>query len=299
MDWTDPSSRSERSAESLRRPSASHETVAEAVFLEALAMPCEARESFLSQRLPEDSGLRRVIRELLEHHEEAGRDSAFLGATAPDWLAADRRAGDEIASANARYRILELLGEGGMAVVFLAEQLVPIRRRVALKIVKIGRQAKGDVARFSSEIQALALMNHPNIARVYEAGATGDGRLFFAMEHVAGRRLLDYCDDSRLSVRERLELFVAVCHAVQHAHQNGIIHRDLKPSNILIQTDGTTPTPKLIDFGLVKFVNRLRSGDSTVTQKGFLIGSLEYMSPEQARADHVDVDTRKIGRAHV
>jgi len=292
MNPTDPPSTSERSAESLRDASASAETLAEAVFHEALAISREKRESFLSQRLPEESGLRGLIRELLEQHEEADRDQTFLAGMASGWLAADRRAGDEIASSNAHYRILELLGEGGMAVVFLAEQLAPIRRRVALKIVKIGRQAKEDVARFSSEIQALALMNHPNIARVYEAGTTGDGRLFFAMEHVVGQGLLDYCDNSRLSVRERLELFVAVCHAVQHAHQNGIIHRDLKPSNVLIQTDGRTPAPKLIDFGLAKFVNRLRSGDSTVTQKGLLIGSLEYMSPEQARADQLDVDTR-------
>src|SRR5437773_1004344 len=225
MDPTDPS-RASRPPESPRGTSASHETLTEAVFHEALAMPRESRESFLSLRLPDDSGLRQVVRELLAQHEEADDESGFLFAgPAPGWSAADRVAGDEVTSTNARYRILELLGEGGMAVVFLAEQLVPIRRRVALKIVKIGRQAQGDVARFSSELQALALMNHPNIACVYEAGATDDARLCFAMEYVAGRRLLDYCDDSRLSVRERLELFVTVCHAVQHAHQNGIIHR--------------------------------------------------------------------------
>ncbi len=267
--------------------------MAEAVFHEALAMPRESRESFLSLRLPSDSGLRRIVHELLAQHEEAEDEGGFLFAgPAPGPAAMDPVAGGEITSTNARYRILEVLGEGGMAVVFLAEQLVPVRRRVALKIVKIGRHAQGDVARFSSEIQALAFMNHPNIARVYEAGTTGDARLCFAMEYIAGRRLLDYCDDSRLSVRERLELFVAVCHAVQHAHQNGIIHRDLKPSNVLVQTDGTTPTPKLIDFGLAKFVNRLRSGESIVTQKGLLIGSLEYMSPEQARPEQFDVDTR-------
>ena len=294
MDPTDPSRASERSPESLPGTSSSHETLTEAVFHEALALPRESRESFLSLRLPGDSGLRRIVRELLAQHEEADNEGGFLfAAPAPGRSAADPLAsGGEITSTNARYRIIELLGEGGMAVVFLAEQLVPIRRRVALKIVKIGRQAEGDVARFSSEIRALALMNHPNIARVYEAGAAGDGRLCFAMEYVAGRRLLDYCDDSRLSLRERLELFVTVCHAVQHAHQNGIIHRDLKPSNLLVQTDGTTPTPKLIDFGLVKFVNRLRSGDSIVTEKGLLIGSLEYMSPEQARPEQFDVDTR-------
>ncbi|HET9328784.1 MAG TPA: bifunctional serine/threonine-protein kinase/formylglycine-generating enzyme family protein, partial [Candidatus Eisenbacteria bacterium] len=256
-------------------------------------MPRESRESFLSRRLPDDSGLRRLVRDLLEQHEEAEDQGGFLVArSASDRFAEERVASDEITSAGARYRILELLGEGGMAVVFLAEQLAPVRRRVALKIVKIGRQAQEDVARFSSEIQALALMNHPNIARVYEAGATGDGRLCFAMEYVAGRRLLEYCDDSRLSVRERLELFVAVCHAVQHAHQNGIIHRDLKPSNVLVQTDGKTPAPKLIDFGLAKFVHRLRSGESVVTQKGLLIGSLEYMSPEQARPEQLETDTR-------
>jgi serine/threonine protein kinase/formylglycine-generating enzyme required for sulfatase activity len=281
MDPTDPT----------RGSSSGHETLAEALFHEALAMPRESRESFLLLRLPADSGLRRVVRELLAQHDEADEQGGFLFAP-PGRPAADRLAGDEITSTNARYRVLELLGEGGMAVVFLAEQLAPVHRRVALKVVKIGRQARGDLARFSSEIQALALMNHPNIARVYEAGATADARMCFAMEYVAGRRLLDYCDDSRLSVRERLELFVAVCHAVQHAHQNGIIHRDLKPSNILVQTDGTTPIPKLIDFGLAKFVNRLRSGDSIVTQKGLLVGSLEYMSPEQARPEQFDVDTR-------
>jgi hypothetical protein len=191
MDPTDTSRASEGSRESIRGASASHETLTEAIFHEALAMPRESRESFLSLRLPSDSGLRRIVRELLAQHEAAADDGGFLLASpAPGRLGPNSvGSGGEITSANARYRILELLGEGGMAVVFLAEQLVPVRRRVALKIVKIGSEARGDVARFSSEIQALALMNHPSIARVYETGATSDGRLCFAMEYVSGRRL--------------------------------------------------------------------------------------------------------------
>ena len=266
----------------------------EAAFHEALAVPRAERESFLSRRLPGDSGLRRIVRELLAQHDEAGEQSGlFLGAPASGepWID-HQSAPREIASANARYRIIEVLGEGGMGVVFLAEQLAPVRRKVALKVVKIGVGARSDLARFSSERQALALMNHPNIARVYEAGATGDGRLCFAMEYVSGKRLTDYCDDSRLSVNERVALFVSVCHAVQHAHQNGIIHRDIKPSNVLVQTDGQTATPKLIDFGLAKFIHRALGDHSVFTQKGLLIGSLEYMSPEQAMPDQYDIDTR-------
>jgi predicted Ser/Thr protein kinase len=236
MDPIDPLRASERSPELGSTPP-SREVLTEAVFHEALAMPHQSRESFLTLRLPGDSGLRRTVRELLAQHDQADSEGGFLFAVPPPVpSAAGVLAGPEITSTNARYRLLELLGEGGMAVVFLAEQLVPVRRRVALKIVKKGSQSPADLARFSSEIQALALMNHPNIARVYEADTTVDGRLCFAMEYVSGRRLLDYCDDSRVSVRERLELFVAVCRAVQHAHQNGIIHRDIKPSNVLVQT---------------------------------------------------------------
>jgi len=293
MDPTESSSGSRRAPSWPGEPP-SPEDRTEAVFHEALRVPLDARDAFLTRRFPDDSGLRRIVRELLAEHDEASDQEGFLfGGTVAGASFADSGAAlGEITSTNARYRIVEVLGEGGMGVVFLAEQIAPVQRRVALKVVKLGVEARADLARFAAERQALALMNHPNIARVYEAGATRDGRLCFAMEYVSGRRLLEYCDEARLSVRERVSLFVTVCHAVQHAHQNGIIHRDLKPSNILVQTDGTAPTPKLIDFGLAKFAHRTRSEHSVVTQKGLLIGSLDYMSPEQARPDHVDVDTR-------
>jgi serine/threonine protein kinase/tetratricopeptide (TPR) repeat protein len=190
------------------------------------------------------------------------------------------------------YRIVEKLGEGGMGVVYKAEQTAPVRRIVALKVIKIGMDTQEVVARFEAERQALALMDHPNVARVFDAGMTETGRPWFAMEYVTGEPLVSFCDEHRLTVRQRLELFVLVCLAVQHAHQKGIIHRDLKPSNILVsQVDGK-PLPKVIDFGIAKATTDPLTGSDLRTAVGALVGTPEYASPEQAGSGGLDVDTR-------
>jgi serine/threonine protein kinase/Tfp pilus assembly protein PilF len=190
------------------------------------------------------------------------------------------------------YRLLEVLGEGGMGVVYLAQQEQPIRRRVALKLIKLGMDTKEVIARFETERQALAMMNHPNIASVLDAGATERGMPYFVMEHVAGIPIDDYCDRYRLSIPERLELMVKVCQAVQHAHQKGIIHRDLKPSNVLVCMQDGQPTPKVIDFGIAKATNQRLTERTLCTLQGSLIGTPDYMSPEQADLTGLDVDTR-------
>ncbi len=190
------------------------------------------------------------------------------------------------------YRILERIGEGGMGLVYKAEQRTPVRRVVALKVIKLGMDTSEVVARFEAERQALALMGHPNVAKVFEAGMTEQGRPYFAMEFVAGVPLTDYCDQNKLTTKERLELFIAVCHAVQHAHQKGIIHRDLKPSNILVTLFDGQPVPKVIDFGIAKATNQALTQRTLFTQTGSLIGTPEYMSPEQAMTNGLDVDTR-------
>jgi non-specific serine/threonine protein kinase/serine/threonine-protein kinase len=190
------------------------------------------------------------------------------------------------------YRILQRVGEGGMGEVFEAEQLKPVQRRVALKVVKHGMDTRQVVARFESERQALALMNHPSIARVYDAGATERGRPFFVMEFVQGEPITRYCDRFKLRTRPRLELFIQVCDGVQHAHQKGIIHRDLKPSNVLVQIEGDAPVPKIIDFGVAKATQRRLSGETAHTELGQIIGTPEYMSPEQAELTLQDIDTR-------
>jgi serine/threonine protein kinase len=190
------------------------------------------------------------------------------------------------------YKLLEQIGEGGMGTVFLAEQTSPIRRRVALKIIKPGMDTKSVIARFEAERQALALMDHPHIARVFEAGSTDDGRPYFVMEHVKGERITEYCDRHRLPLRARLELFVDVCRAVQHAHDKGIIHRDLKPSNILVTVKNDKPTPKVIDFGVAKATNHSLTQQTLFTEQGQLVGTPEYMSPEQAEINAQDIDSR-------
>ena len=190
------------------------------------------------------------------------------------------------------YRILEKIGEGGMGIIYKAEQREPVRRLVALKVIKLGMDTKEVLARFEAERQALALMNHPNIARVVDAGVTDTGRPYFAMEFVPGVPLTRYCDDNKLSTRERLALFLQVCSAVQHAHQKGIIHRDLKPSNVLVTLVDGKPVPKVIDFGIAKATNQALTQHTLFTQTGALIGTPEYMSPEQAQTSGLDIDTR-------
>ena len=190
------------------------------------------------------------------------------------------------------FRILSYLGEGGMGQVYEAEQLEPVRREVALKVIKWGMDTVEVVARFRSERQALALMDHPSIAKVFDAGSTSSGRPYFVMELVRGEPLTEYCDRARLSIRERLELLVRVCNAMQHAHQKGIIHRDLKPSNVLVRSQDGVPVPMIIDFGLAKATVRREIEHSVFTEYGQLIGTPEYMSPEQAELSGLDVDTR-------
>ena len=190
-----------------------------------------------------------------------------------------------------RYTLLEVLGEGGMGTVYRADQTEPVKRQVALKLIKIGMDSRAVLARFDAERQALALMDHPNIARVYDGGTTAAGQPFFVMELVSGEPITEYCDRKRLPVRARLELFVSVCQAVQHAHQKGIIHRDLKPSNVLVTEVDGRPTPKVIDFGVAK-ATEFKLTDQSLADTGAIVGTPAYMSPEQADPSSMDIDTR-------
>ena len=191
-----------------------------------------------------------------------------------------------------RYKLLEKIGEGGMAVVYMAEQQEPIHRKVALKIIKLGMDTEQVIARFEAERQALAMMDHPNIARVIDAGATETGRPYFVMELVKGISITEYCDKNKLSTQERLTLFISVCNAVEHAHQKGVIHRDLKPSNVMVTLQDGTPLPKVIDFGVSKATNQRLTEKTLFTRYSQMIGTPEYMSPEQAQMSALDVDTR-------
>ena len=190
------------------------------------------------------------------------------------------------------YKLLEPIGEGGMGVVYMAEQTQPVRRKVALKLIKPGMDTKQVIARFEAERQALALMDHPNIAKVHDAGAADSGRPYFVMELVKGVPITRYCDEKRLTPRERLELFIPVCQAIQHAHQKGIIHRDLKPSNVLVGLYDGKPVPKVIDFGVAKAAGPKLTEATLFTAFGTVIGTPEYMSPEQAQLENLDIDTR-------
>jgi serine/threonine protein kinase len=191
-----------------------------------------------------------------------------------------------------RYEILEVLGEGGMGVVYLAQQHEPVKRQVALKVIKPGMDSRRVIARFQAEQQALALMDHPHVARVYDGGLTGSGRPYFVMEYVAGVPITEYCDAQRLSIDDRLALFLRVCEAVQHAHQKGVIHRDLKPSNILVLMQGGEAVPKVIDFGVARALTRSLTEQTLTSQPGQLIGTPEYLSPEQANIGNQDIDIR-------
>ena len=190
------------------------------------------------------------------------------------------------------FHLLQRLGEGGMGEVFEAEQLEPVRRRVALKLIKRGMESKEVLARFDSERQALALMSHPNIAQVYDAGTTTDGRPYFVMEHVQGVPVTQYCDTNRLTTNERLDLFTQICDGVQHAHHKGVIHRDIKPSNVLVKIQDSKPVPKIIDFGVAKAIAQRLTEQSVFTAIGEFIGTPEYMRPEQAEMTELDIDTR-------
>src|SRR5579862_2107251 len=190
------------------------------------------------------------------------------------------------------YKLLQKLGEGGMGEVWMAAELGPVKRTVALKVIKAGMDTGQVLARFEAERQALALMDHPNIAKVFEAGKTEQGRPFFVMELVHGVSITKYCDDNRLTPRQRLELFVPVCQAIQHAHQKGIIHRDIKPSNVMITLYDGKPVPKVIDFGVARATEQKLTERTLFTHYGTMVGTLEYMSPEQAEMSALGVDTR-------
>ena len=221
---------------------------------------------------------------MAEDRRDDSNQPTFTQTPAPTGVDTPQRVGP--------YRILRKIGEGGMGVVYEAEQEVPVRRTVALKLIKWGMDTREVLARFDSERKALALMNHPNIARVYDAGATAEGRPYFAMEYVPGIPITEYCDKHRLSIRDRLTLFVDVCEGVQHAHQKGIIHRDIKPSNILVSTQDDERIPKIIDFGVAKAISQRLTEHTAYTELGQVIGTPEYMSPEQAEMTNLDIDTR-------
>ena len=264
------------------------------VFTEAIQLPNAERIAFLDRACAGDEGLRRRIEALLKSNDRAGD---FL-ETPPFGSIGEGRAkaaaGEKSADRVDKYRLLRQIGEGGYGVVFVAEQEEPVRRQVALKVVKPGMDTKNVIARFEAERQALALMDHPNIAHVFDAGTTASARPYFVMELVEGVKITDYCDQHSLPLEARLELFVQVCDAIQHAHQKGIIHRDIKPSNILVATgaDGK-PVPKVIDFGIAKAITGQQLTDKTIfTACEMLIGTPAYMSPEQAALTSADVDTR-------
>ena len=221
--------------------------------------------------------------------EDRSDGADFTLAGAPQ---ADRPGGSGVGQVIAgRYTLLEVLGEGGMGTVYRAGQTQPVKRQVALKLIKVGMDSRAVLARFDAERQALALMDHPNIARVYDGGTTEAGQPFFVMELVSGEPITEYCDRQRLPVRARLELFVAVCQAVQHAHQKGIIHRDLKPSNVMVTEVDGRPTPKVIDFGVAK-ATEFSLTDQSLADTGAIVGTPTYMSPEQADPSSMDIDTR-------
>src|SRR5712671_2243564 len=264
------------------------------VFGEALQLSVGERSAYLEHACGADAELRQRIERLLKAHDHAGD---FLEHPPPEAVAeaspkasVGEKPGDRIG----RYKLLQQIGEGGCGVVFMAEQEEPVRRRVALKVVKPGMDTQNVIARFEAERQALALMDHPNIAHVFDAGATENGRPYFVMELVRGIKITEYCDQHNLTTAARLDLFVQVCHAVQHAHQKGIIHRDIKPSNVLVtRSDEGKALPMVIDFGIAKATTGQQLTDKTVfTAFEMLIGTPAYMSPEQAELTSVDVDTR-------
>ncbi len=261
--------------DALERPAAERDAMLVSACAGDAALLAEAR-SLLAQA--QATSLADVTLELERRIDDAGTSVAAAARTHPKQVGP--------------YRVIEVLGEGGMGVVYRAEQTDPIRRQVAIKVIRGGLHGERALARFDLERRALALMDHPCVARIYDAGATEDGLPFFAMELVAGDPLVVYCDAHRLGLDERLALFIDICNGVQHAHGRGVIHRDLKPSNILVADVDGRPVPKIIDFGIAKAVEDVAGTETMHTAHGALIGTLEYMSPEQAIAGKAPVDTR-------
>ena len=261
------------------------------LFLHAVGkLPPEQWVDYAAEACGGDVDLEQQLGALLQVHQEAGSFLAApvfgLGDTLDEPSLA--RVGTQIGP----YKLLQIIGEGGMGVVYMAEQTQPVQRKVALKVIKPGMDSRQVIARFEAERQALAMMDHVNIARVLDAGATEAGLPFFVMELVHGVPITKYCDDNHLTLRQRLELFVPVCQAIQHAHQKGIIHRDIKPSNVMITLYDGQPVPKVIDFGVAKAIEQRLTERTLFTQYGTMVGTLEYMSPEQAEMSGLGVDTR-------
>jgi tetratricopeptide (TPR) repeat protein len=270
----------------------------EKVFAEVIAKTNPAdRADALNRLCGEEIELRQRVEALLAAHEAAGSFLPLpIEAAASESPGPTKPVGEPAAGAGdfiaGRYHLLTRIGEGGMGEVWVAKQTEPVNRKVALKLIKPGMDSKTVLARFEQERHALALMDHPSIARVFDGGMTADGRPFFVMELVNGLPLTKFCDEAKLNPRQRLDLFVPVCQAVQHAHQKGIVHRDLKPSNVLVTLYDSTPVPKVIDFGLAKAIGGKLTNESLSTQFGSVLGTLEYMAPEQAGFSALDVDTR-------
>src|SRR4051794_33171323 len=263
----------------------------EDIFLAAVEKAPADRAAYLDGACGTDAKLRAQVEALLRSHEEAGsllEQPLFRPGPTLDEPPAAERPGASVGP----YKLLQVIGEGGMGTVFMAEQTKPVQRKVALKVIKHGMDSRQVIARFEAERQALALMDHVNIARVFDGGTTETGRPYFVMELVHGVAITKYCDDNRLSPRERLELFVPVCQAIQHAHQKGIIHRDVKPSNVMVTLYDGRPVPKVIDFGVAKATEQRLTERTLFTQYGAMVGTLEYMSPEQAEMSALGVDTR-------
>src|SRR6516225_7220912 len=271
------------------------------------------RDAYLSAACGSDVDLRRRVERLLWLHKDAGsfleQQAVAPGETvdphpaepptgpeharAPGVRGAEPPPPDEAAGTRlGPYKLLQKVGEGGMGAVWVAEQTEPVKRRVALKVIKPGMDSTQVLRRFEAERQALALMDHTHIAKVFDAGTTPEGRPYFVMELVKGAPITKYCDELHLPIRERLGLFVPVCQAIQHAHQKGIIHRDIKPSNILVAIQDGKPVAKVIDFGVAKALHQRLTEESVYTEIGQVVGTLEYMSPEQAELSVLDIDTR-------
>ena len=258
----------------------------------ALEKPAGQREDFVRRVCGDDALAGRVLA-LLSAQDEMGDFLAEpTGAASVPEPQPDQPAGEQPGMVVGNYKLLKEIGEGGMGVVWVAEQFQPVRRKVALKVIKLGMDTKQVVARFEAERQALALMDHPNIAKVLDGGVTDEGRPFFVMEFVKGVPITAFCDEQRLRLHERLELFGSVCQAVQHAHHKGIIHRDIKPANVLVTLHDGRPVPKVIDFGIAKATNQELTQKTLFTEYAQILGTPEYMAPEQASMSGLDIDTR-------
>src|SRR5579884_2081406 len=267
-----------------------------ALFLEAVEKHAPDQwPAFLDRVCAGRSDLRGQVEVLLQAHREAGTGlpgPGESGVPGPEATTDEPPVRERAGTVIGPYSLMEQIGEGGMGLVFVAEQQQPVRRKVAFKVIKPGMDTRQVVARFEAERQALALMDHPNIAKVLDGGTTDSGRPYFVMELVKGVPITEYCDQNQVSIRERMELFVSVCKAVQHAHQKGIIHRDLKPSNVLVMSHDGTPVVKVIDFGVAKAIGQQLTDKTIYTQFSQMVGTPLYMSPEQAGQSGLDVDTR-------